>query len=159
MRILIMGVAGVGKSTVGTELAQQLRTDFVDADAFHSDANRTKMAAGIPLNDADRAPWLDEVGRVLRTSPNLVLACSALKRSYRHLLRMWAPDLFTVHLTASRELLLERLATRDGHIVGPKLLPSQLETLELLSADENGIEISADTDLEAIVELITSLVV
>lgn len=159
MRILIMGVAGVGKSTVGAELAQQLCSDFVDADAFHSDANRAKMAAGIPLNDADRAPWLDEVGRVLSASPNLVVACSALKRSYRHQLRTWAPDLFTVHLTASKELLMERLATRDGHFVGANLLPSQLETLELLSADENGVEIRADAELEAIVERITSLVV
>jgi carbohydrate kinase (thermoresistant glucokinase family) len=159
MRILIMGVAGVGKSTVGAELAYQLRSDFVDADAFHSQANRAKMAAGIPLNDADRAPWLDEVGRVLSASPDLVVACSALKRRYRNQLRTWAPDLFTVHLTAGRELLVERVAMRDGHFFGANLLPSQLETLELLSADETGIEISADTDLETIVERITSLVV
>jgi carbohydrate kinase (thermoresistant glucokinase family) len=159
MRILIMGVAGVGKSTVGAELAEQLRSDFIDADGFHSDANRAKMAAGIPLTDADRAPWLDEVGRVLSASPDLIVACSALKRSYRDQLRSWAPDLFTVHLIASKELLMERLAMREGHLVGANLLPSQLETLELLRADENGIEISADTDLEAIVERITSLVV
>ena len=154
-----MGVAGVGKSTVGAELSQQLRTSFVDADVFHSDASRAKMAAGIPLNDADRAPWLDEVGSVLSTSSNLVVACSALKRSYRDQLRKWAPDLFTVHLTSSKELLMERLATREGHFAGANLLPSQLETLELLSADEDGIEMSADADLEAIVERITSLVV
>jgi carbohydrate kinase (thermoresistant glucokinase family) len=132
---------------------------IVDADVFHSDASRAKMAAGIPLNDADRAPWLDEVGSVLSTSSNLVVACSALKRSYRDQLRKWAPDLFTVHLTSSKELLMERLATREGHFAGANLLPSQLETLELLSSDENGIEMSADADLEAIVERITSLVV
>jgi carbohydrate kinase (thermoresistant glucokinase family) len=159
MRILIMGVAGVGKSTVGVELAEQLRTRFVDADAFHSQANRAKMAAGIPLNDADRAPWLDEVGRALGAAPNLIVACSALKRSYRDQLRTWAPDLFTVHLTVSKERLIERLAMREGHFISAHLLPSQLAALELLSADENGIEISADTDLEAIVERITSLVV
>jgi carbohydrate kinase (thermoresistant glucokinase family) len=159
MRILVMGVAGVGKSTVGAELARQLRSDFVDADALHSDANRAKMAAGIPLNDADRAPWLDEVGRVLSASPTLVVTCSALKHRYRDRLRTWAPYLFTVHLTAGKELLMERLAMREGHLVGADLLPSQLETLELLSAEENGIEISADADLEAIVERITSLVV
>jgi gluconokinase len=159
MRILVMGVAGVGKSTVGAELAQQLRSAFVDADAFHSEANRAKMAAGIPLNDADRAPWLDEVGRALGASPSLVVACSALKRSYRDQLRTWAPGLFTVHLSASQELLTERLAMREGHFVGADLLPSQLDTLEPLSADENGIEISADTDLDVIVERITSLVV
>ncbi len=159
MRILIMGVAGVGKSTVGAELSHRLRIRFVDADVFHSDANRAKMAAGIPLNDADRAPWLVGVGSILSASSNLVVACSALKRSYRDQLRAGAPDLFTVHLTSSEEFLRERLATRKGHFAGADLLPSQLETLELLSDDENGIEISADEDLDVIVERITSLVV
>ncbi len=159
MRILIMGVAGVGKSTVGAELSRQLRIRFVDADVFHSDTNRAKMAAGIPLNDADRAPWLVGVGSILSASSNVVVACSALKHSYRDQLRGWAPDLFTVHLTSGEELLRKRLATREGHFVGTNLLPSQLGTLEPLSADENGIEISADEDLDAIVERITSLVV
>ena len=159
MRILVMGVAGVGKSTVGAELASQLRVRFVDADVFHSDANRAKMAAGTPLNDADRAPWLVGVGSILSASSNVVVACSALKRSYRDQLRTSAPDLFTVHLTSSEELLRERLETREGHFAGADLLPSQLETLELLSAEENGIEISADEDLDVIVERITSLVV
>ena len=159
MRILIMGVAGVGKSTVGAELSRQLRVRFVDADMFHSDVNRAKMAAGVPLTDVDRAPWLVGVGSVLTSSTNLIVACSALKRSYRDQLRASAPDLFTVHLTSGEELLRERLATREGHFVGADLLPSQLETLEMLSADESGVEISADEDLDAIVERITSLVV
>jgi gluconokinase len=159
MRILIMGVAGVGKSTVGAELSHQLRMRFVDADVFHSDANRAKMAAGVPLTDADRAPWLVGVGIVLSASTNVIVACSALKRSYRDRLRASAPDLFTVHLTSGEELLRERLATREGHFVGADLLPSQLETLEMLESDENGVEISAEEDLDAIVERITSLVV
>jgi carbohydrate kinase (thermoresistant glucokinase family) len=159
MHLLVMGVSGVGKSTVGAELALQLGVGFVDADVFHSEGNRAKMAAGIPLTDADRAPWLDAVGSVLSASPGLVVACSALKRSYRDQLRKWAPDLVAVHLTCSKELLMERLAAREGHFVSVGLLPSQLETLELLSVDEHGIEISADTGLEVIVDRITDLVV
>jgi gluconokinase len=159
MHILVMGVAGVGKSTVGAELALQLRVGFVDADVFHSEGNRAKMAAGIPLTDADRAPWLDEVGSVLSATPDLVVACSALKRSYRDQLRKWSPDLFAVHLTCDKELLMERLEAREGHFVSARLLPSQLETLELLASDEHGIEISADTELETVVDRITSLVV
>lgn len=154
-----MGVAGVGKSTVGSELARQLRVRFVDADVFHSDANRAKMAAGIPLNDADRAPWLVGIQSILSASPNLVIACSALKRSYREQLRASAPDLFAVHLTSNADLLRERLETRQGHYAGADLLPSQLETLEPLSPDENGLEISADDEVGVIVERITGLIV
>ena len=128
-----MGVSGSGKTSVGQALAQALRCPFTDADQFHSAANREKMAAGIPLTDEDRLPWLRDIGRAIRASSlqgsDHVFACSALKSDYRRILD---PDrqCKLVYLRGSRQLLAERLAGRSGHFFNPDLLQSQLDTLE-----------------------------
>jgi gluconokinase len=136
--ILLMGVSGSGKTTVGTLLASALGTRFVDADSLHSEANRQKMAAGIPLNDADRAPWLAAVGVVLAAG-NVVVACSALRRRYRDGLRLAAPDLRLVYLRGNRALLIQHLAARRHEFMPPELLDSQLGTLEPPAQDEDAI--------------------
>jgi carbohydrate kinase (thermoresistant glucokinase family) len=140
-RIVVMGVAGCGKTAVGTLLAAELGYRFVDADDLHPAANVSKMASGIPLDDDDRWPWLDAVGRTLAESPGIVIACSALKRSYRDRLRAAADDLAFVHLSGSRELLEQRIGSRTDHFMPTSLLDSQLGTLEPLEADERGIEV------------------
>ncbi|RKN41299.1 gluconokinase [Streptomyces hoynatensis] len=140
--VVVMGVSAVGKSTVARELAQRLGVPFAEADDFHSEANIAKMSAGIPLTDADRTPWLAAIGGWLREreaeGSGGVVTCSALKRTYRDVLREAAPGVFFLHLTGSRELLQERIAARQGHFMPPGLLRSQLETLEPLGADEFG---------------------
>ena len=140
-RIVVMGVAGCGKTVVGTALAAELGYRFVDADDLHPAANVSKMASGTPLDDDDRWPWLDAVGRTLAESPGIVVACSALKRSYRDRLRASADDLAFVHLSGSRELLEQRMGRRTEHFMPTSLLDSQLGTLEPLEADERGIEV------------------
>lgn len=128
-----MGVSGAGKTTVAAELAQELGWEFLDADSFHSAANVAKMHAGIPLDDADRAPWLEalrgEILRALQEKRNLALACSALKEAYRQRL-MVGPEVRLVYLKGSFDVLRDRLAHRSGHFMTEKLLASQLETLE-----------------------------
>jgi len=138
-RVVVMGVSAVGKSAVGTALAADLGLPFLDADDLHPAASIAKMAAGQPLDDADRMPWLDAVGARLAAAPEgLVVACSALTRSYRDRLRAAAPDTVFVHLTGSPALLQERAARRQGHFMPASLLRSQLDTLEELGADERG---------------------
>ena len=152
LAIVVMGVSGCGKSTVGTRLAQQLGATFLDADDFHPPDNVGRMRAGIALTDAERAPWLDALAARLtqaRTEDEaVVLACSALKRSYRDALRRGAPALTLVHLTGSPALLAERITARPGHYMPPTLLPSQLATLESPGADERAItlDVGATTD-------------
>jgi gluconokinase len=141
--ILLMGVSGSGKTTVGALLAAALETHFVDADSVHSEANRHKMAAGIPLNDANRAPWLTAVGAVLANG-NVVVACSALRRRYRDRLRLAAPDLHLVYLRGSGALLAQRLAARRHEFMPPELLVSQLDTLESPGEDEHAIVANID---------------
>lgn len=135
-----MGVSGAGKTTVGRRLAATLDWDFLDADDFHPPANRRKMASGRPLDDADRGPWLDRLRRELDTrrlrGRSVVLACSALKRSYRTTLLAGRPEIGVVFLHGSRELLARRLAARQGHFMAPELLTSQLATLEAPSPEE-----------------------
>ncbi len=135
---IVMGVSGSGKTTVGELLAAALETQFVDADCLHSQANRRKMAAGIPLNDADREPWLAAVGSVLARG-NVVVACSALRRRYRDQLRLAAPELRLVYLRGSRALLRQHLGARRHDFMPPELLDSQLETLEPPAEDEHAI--------------------
>lgn len=129
-----MGVAGSGKTTVGGLLARELGWDFADADDFHSAANIAKMAAGQPLTDEDRAPWLAALRahaeRHLAANRSAVIACSALKESYRRILMADSPAVRLVHLHGSRELLLSRLGQRQGHFMKPNLLDSQLAALE-----------------------------
>lgn len=134
MILVLMGVAGSGKSTVGQLLARELGWPFLDADDFHPPANRAKMSAGIPLDDADRAPWLATLHAGIaarsRRGESAVLACSALKRGYRDLLQREVPELRWVHLHGSPELLRSRLVQRTGHYMRPEMLDSQLATLE-----------------------------
>jgi gluconokinase len=150
--VVVMGVSGCGKSTVGTRLAQQTGATFLDADDFHPPANVQRMRAGIALTDAERAPWLDALAARLASAgaadESVVLACSALRRSYRDALRRGAPSLTLVHLTGSEALLAERLAARPGHYMPPALLPSQLATLESPADDEHAVtlDVAATTD-------------
>jgi gluconokinase len=136
-----MGVSAAGKSTVGRALADALGVPFADADDLHSEANRAKMAAGTPLTDDDRWPWLDAVGETLRAAhaTGLVMACSALRRAYRDRVRAIAPDVVFVHLDGTRELLAARIAARTDHFMPSTLLESQLATLEPLESDEAGL--------------------
>jgi len=136
--VVVMGVAGCGKSTVGALLAAELGARFLDADALHPAANVAKMAAGQALDDTDRAPWLAAVAASFAPGESLVIACSALKRAYRDLLRAGAPDLVFVHLAGTPELLAQRIGARPDHFMPPALLASQLATLEPLGADEAG---------------------
>lgn len=136
-RIVVMGVSGTGKSTVGAALARVLGLPFVEGDDLHPEANVAKMAAGIPLTDADRAPWLDRVAAELDRP--VVVTCSALKRAYRDRLRAAAPGVVFVFLHGSRELLAERMAGRVGHFMPTALLDSQLATLEEPTPDEHAI--------------------
>jgi len=137
MVVIVMGVTGTGKTTVGSALAQRLHWIFADADDFHSEANRAKMHAGIPLTDEDREPWLEsmhtQILRWLGEGTNAVLACSALKQQYRDALTAGIQPTAVryVLLDGPAATILERLQQRHGHYMPPSLLPSQLATLEL----------------------------
>ena len=134
MILIVMGVSGSGKTTVGRRLAERLGYGFSDADDFHGAANKAKMEAGIPLSDADREPWLHAMSVAIeewqRTSPGHVLACSALKDRYRQILGAFDPDRKFIYLKGSFELMHERLGHRTGHFFNPALLQSQFEALE-----------------------------
>ncbi len=144
-RVVVMGVSGAGKSTIGGRLAHALGVPFAEGDDFHPRANVAKMRAGEPLTDADRVPWLDSIAAWLaeRAVGGGVVSCSALKRDYRDRLRAAAPDVLFLHLTASREELASRMSTRREHFMPASLLDSQLATLEPLAADERGIAVDA----------------
>ena len=135
MQVVVMGVTGVGKSTVGRLLAEDIGARFVDADDFHPPANVGKMRAGIALDDNDRAPWLAALNALLtdaaRRGESLVLACSALKGRYRQTLRAGVADFRLIHLGGSPALIAERLGSRVGHYMNPALLESQLGALEV----------------------------
>lgn len=145
--VVLMGVAGSGKSTVGPRLAERLGVPFVDGDDEHSDEARTRMAAGEPLDDDDRAPWLDRLHRVLveHEGSGVVVACSALKRSYRNRLAAGLRDPPFVALMAPPSVLEARLEDREGHFAGADLLASQLASLEL-DADVTRIDATAPVD-------------
>jgi gluconokinase len=139
MIVVLMGVTGSGKTTIGSLLAKRMQTVFADADSYHSAANKAKMAAGHALNDDDRQPWLESLNALLKgwlaEGGDGVLACSALKESYRNTLvqRMPVGSVVFVLLDGSKELIAERLAERQNHYMNPKLLDSQLATLEMPS--------------------------
>ena len=130
MIVVVMGVSGCGKSTIGQQLAERLGYPFLDADEFHPPPNVAKMAAGTPLTDADRRPWLELLNGKLREHENAILACSALKESYRQILSRGLADCRFVHLRGSIELIRSRLADRKHRYMPASLLESQFATLE-----------------------------
>jgi len=154
--VLVMGVSGSGKSSVGAALAGRCGLAFRDADALHAPEAVAKMARGVALDDADRWPWLDRVGAVLADGgahpAGVVVACSALKRAYRDRLRATAPGLRIVFLDGEPDLLAARLHARTGHYMPPALLASQIATLERPDAGEPGVvRVAIDASIDALV--------
>ena len=154
--LIVMGVSGSGKSTVAKALGQRLGWRFEDGDSFHPPSNVAKMSAGHPLTDEDRWPWLnaiaDEIARVCEAGEHVIIACSALKHTYRDVLLRGRDDVRFVFLKGSRELIADRLAHRKGHFMPPELLTSQFNTLEPPEASEHAITVSIDETVEAIVD-------
>ena len=153
--LIVMGVSGSGKSTIAVRLAERLSWTFEDGDRFHPASNVAKMSAGQPLTDEDRWPWLqaiaDEIDRVCQAGGHVVIACSALKRAYRHVLAHGRRDVRIVFLRGTQFLIADRLARRKGHFMPPGLLESQFKTLEPPAADENPVTVSVDASVETIV--------
>ncbi len=151
--LVVMGVAGSGKSTLGEAIAAALGWPFEEGDAFHPPANRAKMAAHVPLDDADRWPWLQAIAARIAgheaDGESSVIACSALRRRYRDLLRTGAPRVRFVLIDGDAEVLAARLAARRGHFFPPDLLASQLATLERPTADEDAVVVDVALPPEA----------
>lgn len=156
--VVVMGVSGSGKSTVGRLLADRLQVAYADADDLHGPANVAKMAAGHALTDDDRWPWLEAVGTWLADHADSggVMACSALRRSYRDVLRRHAPDLQLVYLEVTPDLVARRVAARADHFMPATLVESQLATLEPPGPDEDAVTIDASAPLDAILAAIPS---
>jgi gluconokinase len=154
LRVVIMGVAGCGKSSVGEALALRLNIPYRDGDDLHTPEAVEKMRQGIPLTDDDRWPWLDRVAAILSTEAPIILGCSALKRTYRDRIRAGAGGPVTfVHLSGSRELIASRMAARTGHYMPTSLLDSQFAALEPPGPDE-AITVDIDRPLAAITDAI-----
>jgi gluconokinase len=155
--VIICGVSGAGKSTVGKLLAQELHWKFFEADDFHPAANIEKMKAGVPLTDEDRKPWLDKLRQLIKgciaAGENAVLACSALKKAYRDQLRV-SPAVKFVFLRGSRERVGEQLRDRCGHFMNPALLNSQFEDLEEPQPSECALSVAIGRSPDHLVELI-----
>ncbi len=148
-----MGVSGSGKTSVARRVAEVLGADVVDADDLHPETNVAKMAAGTPLTDDDRWPWLDLVADAMRerrsAGTDVVVACSALRRVYRDVLRTGADDVTFVLLDVPQDDLEQRLSQREGHFMPATLLESQLSTLEPFSSGDEGLVVDAAGDVEA----------
>lgn len=151
--VVVMGVAGCGKTTIGEAVAAHLGVPFRDGDAFHSEQAVAKMAAGHPLDDDDRKPWLERISSWLaeRDQDGAVVACSALKRSYRDLLRSQAPDVVMLHLAGPKPEAARRVASRPGHFMPASLVDSQYATLESLQADERGVTLDFCAPVDSLV--------
>lgn len=153
--LIVMGVSGSGKSTIAEALAERLSWRFEDGDAFHPASNVAKMSAGHPLTDEDRWPWLkaiaDEIGRVCDGGGHIIIACSALKHTYRDVLRAGRRDVRFVFLMGTQDLIANRLAQRKDHFMPPGLLASQFNTLEVPESGEHVIAVSIDASVDAIV--------
>ncbi|SFP54246.1 gluconokinase [Sphingomonas rubra] len=154
MMVLVMGVSGSGKSSVGLALAKRQGAPFLESDSLHPTTNVAKMAAGVPLDDDDRAPWLDAIATWMAARPHGVVACSALKRAYRDRLRAAAPALRIVALLPPERVLAERLGQRRGHFMPGSLLASQLATLEVLGIDERALVLSGDKPVAATIAIV-----
>jgi carbohydrate kinase (thermoresistant glucokinase family) len=151
--LLLTGVSGSGKTTIGAMLAGRLGWTYAEADDFHPAANVEKMHAGIPLNDEDRKPWLQATADWMKNQDRpAVVTSSALKRRYRDVLREGRPDLRLIYLDGSRDLIGERMAARHGHFFPKQLLDSQFRDLEPPQADENPVSVSIDGAPEAVVQ-------
>jgi gluconokinase len=152
--VVVMGVAGTGKTTIGPLLAARLGVPYAEGDDFHPQANIDKMSAGSPLDDSDRWPWLDAIGQWAHGRAGLggVVSSSALKRSYRDRLRAAAPGVVFVHLTGDRKLIEERMTQRQGHFMPTALLDSQFATLEPLGPDEAGVAVDVAGSPQEITE-------
>lgn len=150
--VVIMGVAGTGKTTIGPLLAARSDVPYAEGDDFHPKANIDKMTAGTPLTDDDRWPWLDAIGDWAhgRAGRGGVVSCSALKRSYRDRLRAAAPGVVFVHLTGDRSLIEDRMSHRQGHFMPTALLDSQFATLQPLEPDEAGVAVDVTGSPEEI---------
>ena len=150
---VIMGVSGSGKTTVGNLVAQNFNCIFMEGDEFHPEANVKKMSSGQALNDEDRLPWLQnlsESAAAQRQSTDVIIACSALKRSYRDVIRRYISDAKFIHLKGSADYIEKLIASRNGHFMPLSLLRSQFETLESLGPDETGITIPIESGMSAV---------
>jgi len=160
--ILVMGVAGSGKTSVATIVAREFDFEFIEGDEYHPHANVAKMAAGIPLTDEDRQPWLEGLARIVgerhARGQGTVLACSALRRRYRDILRSTVPrhESFVIELDADPTALRQRMTRRTGHFMPASLLESQLATFETLGGDERGRIVYADRPLAEVVAAATA---
>ena len=156
--LVVMGVSGCGKSTVGALLGRRLGKPFFDGDDFHPAANKEKMGAGVPLTDADREPWLGTLGELLAgkadggTTVPPIVACSALKRRYRDLLRSYAPDVVFIHLSGTAATIGARMEARAHEFMPRALLDSQFSALEELEADETHLVVDISQPLDVLVE-------
>lgn len=155
--LVLMGVSAAGKTVVGREAAALAGIPFLDADDLHPRANVEKMARGIPLDDADRAPWLDAVGGELRAAAPCIVACSALTRAYRARLRELAPGTIFALLDVPRAVLEQRIAKREGHYMPPSLLDSQLATLEAPGEGERIVVLDGERTIAALAEQVAAL--
>ncbi|HWI30440.1 MAG TPA: gluconokinase [Microbacterium sp.] len=161
--LVVMGVSGSGKSTIAAALARRIGGAYIDADDLHSDEARVKMAAGTPLTDADRAPWLQKVAERIDAASaegrRVIVACSALRRAYRDALRQDAETpVFFVHLHGEPAVLAARLGVRTEHFMPATLLASQLATLEPLGDDERGMVVDIAGDPDAIVDTVATAI-
>jgi carbohydrate kinase (thermoresistant glucokinase family) len=154
--IVVMGVSGAGKTTIGTLLAARLGRAFLEGDSFHPQGNIVKMRSAVPLDDADRRPWLEAIAAAIdsarREGRQVVVTCSALKRTYRALLSDGHDDVLFVYLRGGKPLIAERLATRAGHFMPPQLLDSQFATLEEPVVGEPSIVVDIEDTPERIVQ-------
>lgn len=154
--LIVMGVSGSGKTTIGEKLAARLGWDYEDADRFHPPGNVAKMSAGHPLTDEDRWPWLQaiaaEIDRLCAAGSHAVIGCSALKRAYRDILVHGRNDTRIVYLEGTQALIADRLSRRKGHFMPPGLLDSQFKTLEPPTSDEHPLTVSIEGSTEQIVD-------
>jgi len=155
MKIILVGVAGSGKTAVGKALAKRLNLPFFDGDDYHTPACKAKMASGVPLTDEDRAPWLKTLSTLLQKHPSLILACSALKNRYRALLKV-SPDVVFIYLKGDFALIQKRLEARKDHFFNPALLESQFASLE---EPTDAIVVDISATIPEIVTQISNLVI